>query len=116
MFCLYVWPGASGGPVGRPVLVGNGAAHDVVARGSGLVTFLGVGPGVAGVAMSNAVAVRPSVARRVRSPPLVGIIAATPPPAAAPELGRKLVAEGLDLVGEVGVGGGKQRVRGNELL
>ena len=43
MFCLYVRPGASGGPVGRPVLVGDGAAHDVVARGSGLATFLGVG-------------------------------------------------------------------------
>ncbi len=50
---MYVWPGASGGPVGRPVLVGNGVAHDVVARGSGLVTFLVVGAGVAGVAMSD---------------------------------------------------------------
>ncbi len=110
---MYVWPGASGGPVGRPVLVGNGATHDVVVRGGGLVTFLGVGAGVAGVAMSNAVAVRPAVACRVRSPPLVGVIAATPPPAAAPGLGHKLVTEGLDLVGEVGVGGGK---RGNELL
>ncbi len=76
---MYVRPGASGGPVGHPVLVGNEAAHDVVARGSGLVTFLGVGAGVAGVAMSNAVAVRPAVARRVRSPPLVEVIAATPP-------------------------------------
>ncbi len=63
------------------------------------MTFLGVGAGVAGVAMSNAVAVRPAVARRVRSPPLVGVIAATPPPAAAPGLGRKLVTEDLDLVG-----------------
>jgi hypothetical protein len=113
---LYVWPGASGGPVGRPVLVGDGAAYDVVACGGGLVTFLGVGAGVAGVAMSNGVAVRPAVARRVRSPPLVGVIAATPPPTTAPGLGRELVTEGLDLVGEVGVGGGKRGVRGNELL
>jgi hypothetical protein len=54
---LYIQPGASGDPVGHPVLVGNGAAHDVVAPGGGLVTYLGVGAGVAGVAMSNAVAV-----------------------------------------------------------
>jgi hypothetical protein len=54
---------------------------------------------VAGVAMSNAVAVRPAVACRVRSPLLVGVIAAAPPPAAAPGLGRKLVTEGFDLVG-----------------
>ncbi len=59
---------------------------------------------------------RPAVARRVRSPPLVGVIAATPPPAAAPQLGRELITEGLDLVGEVGVGGGKRGVRGDELL
>ncbi len=113
---MYNRLGASGGPVGHPVLVGNGAAHNVVAHGSGLVTFLGVGAGVSGVAMSNVVAVRPAVARRVRSPPLVGVIAATPPPATAPGLGRKLVMEGLDLVGEIGVGGGKRRVRGDELL
>jgi hypothetical protein len=90
-FCLYVRPRASGGPVGRPVLVGNGATHDVVACGGGMVTFLGVGAGVAGVAMFDAVAMRPAVARRVRSPSLVGVIAATPPPAAAPGLGCKLV-------------------------
>ncbi len=54
---MYIQPGASGDPVGHPVLVGNGAAHDVVAPGGGLVTYLGVGAGVAGVAMSNAVAV-----------------------------------------------------------
>ncbi len=54
---------------------------------------------MAGVAMSNTVAVRPVVACRVRSPPLVGVIAATPSPAVAPGLGRKLVTEGLDLVG-----------------
>ncbi len=113
---MFVWPGASGGPVGHPVLVGNGATHDVVVRGGGLVTFWGVGTGVAGVTMSNAVAVRPAVAHRVRCPPLVGVIAATPPPAAAPGLGRKLVMEGLDLVGEVGVEGGKRGVRGNKLL
>ncbi len=113
---MYVWPGASGGLVGHPVLVGDGAAHNVIARDGGLVTFLGVGAGVAGVAMSNAVALRPAVAHRVRSPPLVGVIAPTPPPAAAPGLGCELVMEGLDLVGEVGVGGGKRGVRGNELL
>ncbi len=49
---MYVRPGASGGPVGHPVLVGNGAAHDVVERGGGLVIFLGVGAGVASVTMS----------------------------------------------------------------
>jgi hypothetical protein len=63
------------------------------------VAFLEVGAGVASVAMSNAVAMRPAVARRVRSPLLVGVIAATPPPAATPGLGRKLVTEGFDLVG-----------------
>ncbi len=113
---MYIWPGASGAPVGRPVLVGNRAAHDVVACGGGLVTFLGVGAGVAVVAMSNAVAMGPAVAIRVRSPPLVGVIAASHPADAAPGLGCKLVMEGLDLSGEVGVGGGKRGVRGNELL
>ncbi len=115
---MYNRPWASGDPVGRPVLVlvGDGAAHDVVARGGGLVIFLGVGAGVAVVAMSDAVAMGPAVAIRVRSPPLVGVIAASPPAAAAPGLGRELVAEGLDLVGEVGVGGGKRGVRGDELL
>jgi hypothetical protein len=96
---LYIRPGAAGGPVGHPVLVGDGATHDVVARGGGLVTFLGVRAGVVGVAMSNAVAMRPAVAHRVRSPSLVGVIAATPPSAVAPRLGSKLVTEGLDLVG-----------------
>jgi hypothetical protein len=85
--------------LGVQSFVGNGAAHDVVARGGGLVAFLGVGAGVAGVAMSSVVAVRPAVARRVRSPFLVGVIAAAPPPAAAPGLGRELVTEGFDLVG-----------------
>jgi hypothetical protein len=94
---LYVRPGASGVPVGHPVLLGDGAAHDVVAHGGGLVTFLGVGAGVAGVAMSNAVAMGPAVAIRVRSPPLVGVIAASPPATAAPGLGRELVTEGLDV-------------------
>ncbi len=96
---MYIRPGASSGPVGHPVLVGNKAAHDVVVHGGGLGTFLGVGVGVASVAMSNEVAVRPAVARRVRSPSLVGVIAATPPPAATPGLGHGLVREGLDLVG-----------------
>jgi hypothetical protein len=72
---------------------------------------------VAGVAMSNAVAVRPAVACRVRSPLLVTrVIAAAPPSTATPGLGHELVTEGLDLVGEGGVGGGKRGVRGNELL
>ncbi len=53
---------------------------------------------MAGVAMSNMVAVRLAVARRVRSPPLVGVIAATCPPAAAPGLGRELVTEGFTLI------------------
>ncbi len=97
MFCLYVRPGTSGDPVGRPVLVGNGATHDVVAHGGGLVTFLGLRAGVAGVAMSNAVAMGPAVAMRVRSPPLVGVIAASPPTAAALGLDHKLVTEGLDI-------------------
>jgi hypothetical protein len=113
---LYVRPGASGAPVGRPVLVGDGAAHDVVAHGSGLVTFFRVGAGVAGVAMSNIVVMGPAVAIRVRSPPLVGVIAASHPADAAPGLGHELVTEGLDLVGEVGVGCGKRGVRGIELL
>jgi hypothetical protein len=113
---LYVWPGASGGPVGHPVFVGDGAAHDVVVRGSGLVMFLGVGAGVVGVAMSNVVAMGPAVAIRVKSPPLVGVIAASPSATAAPGLGHKLVTEDLDLVSEVGDGGGKGGVRGDELL
>ncbi len=113
---MYIWPGASGAPVGRPVLVGDRAAHDVVAHGGGLVTFLGVGAGVAVVAMSNAVAMGPAVVIRVRSPPLVGVIAASHPADAAPGLGHELVTEGLDLSGEVGVGGGKRGVRGDELL
>ncbi len=113
---MYVRLGASGAPVGHPVLVGNGATHDVVACGSGLVTFLGVGAGVAGVAMSNVVAMGPAVAIMVRSPPLVGVIAASHPANVAPGLGHELVTEGLDLVGEVEVGGGKRGVRGNELL
>ncbi len=68
------------------------------------------------MAMSNAVAMRPAVAVRVRFPPLVGVIAACPPLAAIPGLGRELVMEGLDMAGEVGVGCGKRGVRGDELL
>jgi hypothetical protein len=71
---------------------------------------------VAVVAMSNVVAMGPAVAIRVRSPPLVGVIAASHPADAAPGLGRELVAEGLDLSDEIGVGGGKRGVRGDELL
>ena len=80
------------------------------------MAFLGVRAGVAGVTMSNTVSVGPAVARRVRSPPPVGVIAAAPVFAATPGPGCKLVAEGLDLVGEGGVGSGKRGVRGNELL
>ncbi len=105
-----------GCPCWASSFVGDRAAHDVVARGGGLVTFLGVGSGVAVVAMSNAVAMEPAVAIRVRSPPLVGVIATSHPADTAPGLGRELVVEGLDLSGEVGVGGGKRGVRGNELL
>jgi hypothetical protein len=80
------------------------------------VAFLGVGAGVAGLAMSNTVAVRPAVARWVGSPLLVRVIAAAPPSAATPGLGHKLVTESYDLVGKGGVEGGKRGVRGNELL
>ncbi len=90
---------ASGGLVGRPVLVGDKTAHDVVASGSGLVAFLGVGAGVASVAMSNAVAVRLAEAHTVRSLLLVRVIAAAPPSATNPGPGCKLVAEGFDLAG-----------------
>ncbi len=96
---MCIRPRASDGPVGHPVLVGNGATYDVIAHGGGQVTFLGVGAGMASVAMSNAVAVRPAVARRVRSLPLVGVVAATSPPAAASGLGRKSFTKGLDLDG-----------------
>ncbi len=71
---------------------------------------------MAGVAMSNTVAVRPAVARKVRSPLLVGVIAATTPFAATPGLGRELVTEGFDLVGESGGGGSKRGDRGDKLL
>ncbi len=80
------------------------------------MAFLGVGAGVAGVPMSNTVSVRPAVSRSVRSLPPVGVKAAAPPSAVPPGLGRKLVMEGFDLVGEGGVGAGKRGVRGNELL
>ena len=59
------------------------------------MTFLGVGAGVAIVAMSNMVAMGPAVAIRVRSPPLVWVIAASSPAAATPGLGCELVTEGL---------------------
>jgi hypothetical protein len=71
------------------------------------VAFLGVGLGVAGVTMSNRVSVEPAVARRVRSSPPAGIVAAAPPSTATPGPSCKLVTEGLDLVGEGGVGSSK---------
>ncbi len=80
------------------------------------MAFLGIKEGVACVPMSNTVSVGPAVAHRVRSPPPVGVIAAAPPSAATPGLGRELVTEGFHLVGEGGVGSGKRGVRGNELL
>ncbi len=78
--------------------------------------FLRMGAGVASVAMSNAVAMGPAVSIRVRSFSLVGVIDASPPATAASGLGHELVTKGIDLVGEVGVGGGKRGVRGDELL
>jgi hypothetical protein len=85
--------------------------------GGGLMAFLGVGAGVAGVPVSNTVSLEPVVARRVRSLPLVVVIAAATPSATTPGLGQELVTEGLDLVlGEGGAGSGKRGVRGNELL
>jgi hypothetical protein len=71
---------------------------------------------VAVVTMTYTVAMRPAVACRVRSLLLVWVIAAAPPSSASPGPGCKLVTEGLDLVGESGVGHGKRGVRGNELL
>ncbi len=79
------------------------------------MAILGAVAGLASMAMSKAAAVRPAVAHGVWSPPLVGVIAATSPPTAAPGLGRGLVMDGLDLVGEGGVGGGKRGFRGNKL-
>ncbi len=64
------------------------------------MAFLGVGAGVVSVTMSKMISMGPAVARRVRSSPLVGVIAAAPPSATTPGPGCKLVMEGLDLVGE----------------
>jgi hypothetical protein len=47
---------------------------------------------------------------------LLGSLLPPPPSAAAPGLGRELVTEGFDLVGEGGVGGSKRGVRGDQLL
>jgi hypothetical protein len=81
------------------------------------VSFLEVRAGVAYVPMSNTVSMGSAVAHRVRSSPPVGVNAAPPPPSAATSgPGCELVAKGLDLVGEGGVGSGKRGVRGNELL
>jgi hypothetical protein len=70
--------------------------------GSGLVAFLEVGAGVAGVPMSNTVSMGPTVARGVKSLPTVGVIAVAAPSPVTLGLGRKLVTEGFDLVGEEG--------------
>jgi hypothetical protein len=56
------------------------------------------------------------VASRVRSLPPVGVIAAAPSSATTLGPGHKLFTEGFNLVGEGGVGSGKRRVSGNELL
>ncbi len=80
------------------------------------MAFLGVGAGVTSFFMSNVVAVRSAVAYRIRSILLVRVIAVAPPSAATPGLGRKLVTQGFDLVGEGGVGGGKRGGRGDKFL
>ncbi len=71
---------------------------------------------MASVFMSNTVSMGPAVAYRVRSLSPVGVIAAARPSATTPGLGRGLVMEGFDLVGEGEVGSGKKGVGGNELL
>ncbi len=55
------------------------------------MAFLAVGAGVAGVAMSNTVAVGPAVAHRVRSPLLVRVIAALPPRDLAASWSRRVL-------------------------
>ncbi len=80
------------------------------------MAFLGIRTGMATMPMSNTVSMGPAVAGRVRYYLPVGVIAATPSSAATLGLGRKLVTEGFDLVGEGSVGGGKGRVSGNKCL
>jgi hypothetical protein len=80
------------------------------------MAFLGVGAGVASVSMSNMVSMGPAVASMVRSLPPVVVIAAAPPFVATLGLGRKLIAEGFDLVDEGRVRGGKRGVGSNKLL
>jgi hypothetical protein len=79
--------------------IGDGTTHAVGTSGGGLVAFLGIGAGVAGVAMSNTVSMELAVASGVRSLLPVGVIAAAPPSTASLRLGRKVVMEGFDLVG-----------------
>ncbi len=76
--CCYIQPGASGGLVGHPVLVGHGTTHDVVTSGGGLVAFLGIGAGVASVPMSNTVSMGPAVASGVGTFFLLGSLLLPP--------------------------------------
>ncbi len=92
------------------------------------MAFHGVGTGVLSVPMPNTVAMGPAVPGGVRSLLLSGVICALPmssstsfdssaaASASALGLGSKLLAESLDLVSEVGVGGGKGGVGGDQLL
>jgi hypothetical protein len=115
MFCLYVQPGASGDPVGHPVLVGDEATHDVVVHGGGLVTFLGVEAGVATVAMSNMVAMGPEVAIRVRSLLLFGSLLPAPLPPPPLDLAVSWSRRVLTWLVRLELGD-KRGVRGNKLL
>ena len=112
--CCYVWPGESSA-LGSPVLVGGGATHGVLVSGGALVAFFGIGTGLTVVSVSNTIFVRPAVANVVGALLLVSIVGA-PTVFAMTLFGTKLVLEGLDLVGEVGVGGGEEGVGGNQLL
>ena len=112
--CCYVWPGESSA-LGDPVLVGGGAAHGVLVSDGASVAFFGAGTGLTIVSVSNTILVRPAVANVVGALLLVSIVGA-PTVFAMTLFGTKLVLEGLDLVGEVGVGGGEEGVGGNQLL
>ena len=120
--CCYVWPGASGTP-GGPVLVGGVATLGVLASGVALVAFLPVGTGGVVVLISDTPSMRPAVACGVGALLLASVLRAPTVPTAAAAtisalalLGVKLGLEGLDLVGQIGVGGGEVGIGGNQLL
>ena len=121
--CCCVRPGASGAP-GGPVLVGGGAALGVLASGVALVAFLAVVTGVTVVPISNAPSMRPAVACWVGTLLPAGVVGApiTPTATAAATipalalLDVKLGLEGLDLVAQVGVGGGEGGIGGYQLF